>query len=83
MVGPARKGRCRRTERRTGLQEPGLREGVFSRLHDDQVIKDAHVNELQRLAEALRDDLVAAGPTRCSLNREESQSAFLVEGVLH
>jgi hypothetical protein len=33
----------------TGLQEPGLCEGII-RLSDDQMIQDAHVDVLQRLA---------------------------------
>jgi len=44
--------------RRTGLQAPGLRERVLGGLADDEVIEDSHVDELQRLAEASRDELV-------------------------
>jgi hypothetical protein len=58
--GPAlpRLGRRGGRMRRTGLQAPGLREGILARIADDQVIEDTHVDELQRFAQPPRDELV-------------------------
>ena len=45
----------------TGLQPPGLREGIFRRVTDDQVIEDADIDELQGFAQATGQELVGLG----------------------